>query len=489
MPYALWRPDHEADEAREANLGAAALPSGRAPASTRILTMKRKDPEARPASAAAPIEDQDATVANHCASTESLKVVAGREGRRKRSSSNWLGGLRGLMAPAFVAALTTLSLTAMSSDLDPLDHWTVRYELGGPGQMTCVCRGDTLFVAVVAGPPRLIASGDGVTWTDLGPSPVDYVRSMVHGNGRFVGCGKSSLLTSIDGTNWVTRALNANADLYDLTFGAGLFVATGMNGTTASTWTSPDALNWVEHQISDEVSLGGGGYGAGGFCVAGRLIRTGGPLFAKSADGFNWEVVLLPDTLHVAVNDVAYGAGLWVAVGSRVLVSADATRWEEINYGFGTAATRIHYINGRFYALNGGGPHASADGRNWLEHDTTFQKGFSTYTAWVYDLSLGNGRFVAASGASGLGPVVVQSGAISGMEQDVAALAVGLFPGVSITGQVGRLYRIEASDRAEPGATWTPVGKVLLPSTPFRWFDESNSAGGASRYYRAVLVD
>jgi hypothetical protein len=60
------------------------------------------------------------------------------------------------------------------------------------------------------------------------------------------------------------------------------------------------------------------------------------------------------------------------------------------------------------------------------------------------------------------------------------------FYGVSVTGEIGRTYRIDATDRLNSG-TWTPVITVVVTQTPFTIVD-LGSIGKASRFYRAVVM-
>jgi hypothetical protein len=62
-------------------------------------------------------------------------------------------------------------------------------------------------------------------------------------------------------------------------------------------------------------------------------------------------------------------------------------------------------------------------------------------------------------------------------------LSLRMTPSLSITGEVGRSYRIESS----PNLTnWNPEATILLRSTPYLWLDES--AQGQAKYYRTFLM-
>lgn len=77
-------------------------------------------------------------------------------------------------------------------------------------------------------------------------------------------------------------------------------------------------------------------------------------------------------------------------------------------------------------------------------------------------------------------------GAPSGPE--TPELLAARYTGVTITGEVGRTYRIEFTPAlAEPPA-WQALTNLILSHSPFFWLDP-DSAGAANRFYRATRVD
>jgi hypothetical protein len=66
------------------------------------------------------------------------------------------------------------------------------------------------------------------------------------------------------------------------------------------------------------------------------------------------------------------------------------------------------------------------------------------------------------------------------------------FAGVTITGVVGRPYRIDYADKITGGSTtdpinWSVLTNLFLPSSPFRFIDFT-STSATPRYYRAVSL-
>ena len=64
-----------------------------------------------------------------------------------------------------------------------------------------------------------------------------------------------------------------------------------------------------------------------------------------------------------------------------------------------------------------------------------------------------------------------------------ANLQLNTYPGLQITGTIGRSYQIQSSPNLN---AWTPVTTVLLNSSPYLWIDQDPVAG--NKFYRAVLL-
>jgi len=88
--------------------------------------------------------------------------------------------------------------------------------------------------------------------------------------------------------------------------------------------------------------------------------------------------------------------------------------------------------------------------------------------------------FVADSNNNRIRNISSQS---SDQQVPSSQLALNLYPGLRITGNVGRTYRIESSFDA---ATWQPETTLVLPNSPYLWFDQS--AIGEKKFYRAFML-
>jgi hypothetical protein len=71
----------------------------------------------------------------------------------------------------------------------------------------------------------------------------------------------------------------------------------------------------------------------------------------------------------------------------------------------------------------------------------------------------------------------------SSQQVSPANLQLGTFPGLQITGTVGRTYQIQTS---MDNSQWSPAATLLLTTSPYLWIDQNPVAG--NRFYRAFLI-
>jgi len=64
-----------------------------------------------------------------------------------------------------------------------------------------------------------------------------------------------------------------------------------------------------------------------------------------------------------------------------------------------------------------------------------------------------------------------------------ANLQLNTYPGLQITGSIGRTYQIQTSPDL---SNWTTTATVLLNSSPHLWIDQNPVS--ESKYYRAVML-
>jgi len=186
----------------------------------------------------------------------------------------------------------------------------------------------------------LLSLDGGATWTqeDLGTRA--DLWDVTYGNGLFVAVGvDGALFTSADGAAWTPRSTGATGDLQAVCWNGSLFVAVGQAGQLA---TSPDGQNWTAGTIP---GLGTNTYLSGLIWTGALFMAVGGDYdgystgtytsySATSADGSSWTLNTLDTTSPPRgwgglLNDVAWNGSLFLAVGDSGIAytSANGSSW------------------------------------------------------------------------------------------------------------------------------------------------------------------
>jgi hypothetical protein len=133
--------------------------------------------------------------------------------------------------------------------------WTVRTTPNGV--YNGIAYGNGVFVAsnTNTGPQngddlhKFMTSPDGVNWTRVSLPAYNSWRGLTFGNGIFVAVGVEGtgnrVMTSTDGTNWTLRTSTADNSWYSVVYGNALFVAVSRTGTGNQIMTSPDGITWT----------------------------------------------------------------------------------------------------------------------------------------------------------------------------------------------------------------------------------------------------
>jgi hypothetical protein len=202
----------------------------------------------------------------------------------------------------------------------------------------------------------------------------------------FVAVGFESIMTSPDGIHWAQRLSGQRYQLYDVTFGNGVFVAVGQDNSQGVPLVliSADGVSWAVSPYRDEqlasVEYGGGVFTAVGSC--GTIIT--------SADGIIWTRWTLGFTAHL--NKAAFGSGRFVSVGSggAIFTSPEGTSWTQRVSGTSKDLAAITYAKDIFVAAGAEGTLlTSADGIDWTARS-------SGTTSDLLTVAYGNGVFIAA---------------------------------------------------------------------------------------------
>jgi len=259
---------------------------------------------------------------------------------------------------------------------------------------------------------RLVYSEDGITWTEVTPSPLSNGRGAIaYGGGTFVAGRYRDMVYSADGITWTKSGFNENAGILSLAYGDGKFV---MGSDWARAYYSTDGVTWTEKVNWGTIVIRAIAYGGGRFVAVGNDINwDNGESVAPGQmsyldDDFNWngieqtifdEALVNINGLQAAIADIAYGGGKFVAVGGKgkMAYSADGIIWTEIEqsiFGEEDLVRAIAYGGGKFVAVGARGKMAySTDGITW-----TAVKESPNSNRGINDIAYGNGRFVIVMG-------------------------------------------------------------------------------------------
>jgi hypothetical protein len=238
-----------------------------------------------------------------------------------------------------------------------------------------VTYGNGLFVAV-GDFGIIISSPDGINWSQPVPGNINSnpLNGVTFANGQFVAVGYSGIMYSSDGVNWnsigtaPSGITGPTADLYNVTYGNGLFVTAGTYNNSSPNppigyngliGTSPDGINWTTLTTSNYLS--GITYGGGQFVAVG----AGGSILT-SPDGKTWTTQtaapIANSTLAPYLINVIYADGQYVVTGNYtasipstgfVLTSPDGINWTMPSTGTTNNLYGITFGNGIFVAVGG----------------------------------------------------------------------------------------------------------------------------------------
>ena len=196
-------------------------------------------------------------------------------------------------------------------------------------------------------------------------------------------------LMRVSVNNWVLRTPTADNNWRVMAFGNGVFVAMSTNST--ATMVSRNGADWVAGAVPLQTFFNGIAFGAGLF------VAVGDTRIYTSPDGITWTARTNPTGNQL--RGVAFGGGQFVIVGSsgtnnRVLTSPDGITWTARTTPGALALGAVGFGNGVFVAVpfSGGGAQflRSTDGITW----TAVTSPADSFWASV---AYGNGLFVAVS--------------------------------------------------------------------------------------------
>jgi hypothetical protein len=330
-------------------------------------------------------------------------------------------------------------------------------------------------------------SDDGVNWTES-PSSVYDLYDVTFGNGVFVAVGwdyfsGQNIYHSTNGINW-TPHTTAIANVNRVTFGNGLFVAVGDglllnsgNQTNQRIYTSVNGTAWTPRRDGGPLQPGNSSYLSDVAYGAGRFVAVDGSAnFYTSTSGLTWTST----ANSRAAGRISCCNGLFIAssgLGTN-LVSSDGVSWSVLTNTTGAYFGRVIYAGGRYMVGSNSKAFTSTDGTNWVQLNVP-----QPLNGNLAAVAFGAGRFIVVGSSYSPSPQVP----VAYISDPIVALSMnpGLPPQLNVSGLLGRSYRIEHLTDVQ-STNWQTLGTFMLTNSPATWSD--TTATNASRIYRAVLL-
>jgi hypothetical protein len=340
----------------------------------------------------------------------------------------------------------------------------------------------------------VVTSSNGLNWA-VGSVGVYELYRVACGNGVFVAVGwdafsGQNIYSSTNGTDWMPNTTQI-ANVYGITYGNGLFVAVGdsalTGGGTGTTnrniYTSSDGFSWTPRNsgapTTDARPINDVAYGAGRFVA---VDRSG--YFYTSINGVSWSRNTAYGNPLDGINcNISYVNGRFIAsVPSGNLTSADGLSWSPMVKNLDNSLARVIYTNGVYVGLAGsaypGEPSiifSSTDATNWVPHYLPNSNVLVSDMAFV-------GRTLVVVGYAFSYPI--QNGQAYVSYPFPAAMMNPEYPHqLNIFGQPGP-YRIDYLDALGTTNQWQALASVQLTNSPQIWADLT--ATNNQRFYRVV---
>jgi PKD repeat protein len=203
------------------------------------------------------------------------------------------------------------------------------------------------------------------------PVPVSFQSNgLTYGNGLFVAVGDNgSIQTSPDGKTW-TPGTGTTSTFDDVLWSGSQFLAVGCSGVLA---TSPDGMTWTPRSAFPSnlclraVAWNGTRYAAVGYS---STINAPGQIWT-SLDGLNW-FLQTSTSANQLLSDILWNGSRFVAVGRSgiTLTSLDGIIWSSKYIGSSVSLSGIAWDGSRFVVTSASGNllYTSPDGESWTEH-------------------------------------------------------------------------------------------------------------------------
>ena len=326
-----------------------------------------------------------------------------------------------------------------------------------------------------------LTSGGGADW-EISTTNLPLVTALATSGDVFVGVSGNNVQVTTNGFSWAGIYISSNA-LKGISYANDGFIAVGDHG---SIFTSTDGMIWTDRSVPTTGGFRGVAYGSGVYVAVGDIGAT-------SNDGMSWS--LNSGNPPVQLQRVVYGNGVFVAAGDSgspfystpsLYSSVDGMNWR-LRWSSGDLyAPTLAYGNGEFLAFSGVTPLKSPDGTNWYPSGTTLPW---VAAMWIYypqpwnwyappALCFCQGTFLLG----GKNGILMQSGntrvpVIPGSACQTANGFAFSFPAI-----IGASYRVQASSDL---CAWQDVWQTVA-GQPTLSYTNAPIDGTAQQFFRAI---
>jgi len=208
----------------------------------------------------------------------------------------------------------------------------------------------------------VLTSTDGAGWTTAHTSSQGNagVRRVLYANGQFVASAeRGETLSSNDGSAWSTQVDETYPLARSLEYANGIFMGAGGGGEVA---TSADGISWTKH--STGLSFASAAAWGGNVWVAVGLNQI-----VWSVDGASWTAATFTAGAPSSLQGVAYGNGLFMAVGwsGEMWTSADGKTWTPGVSGTTSNLFDVAYEGSRWVTVGSNWRWSDDDGATWTQ--------------------------------------------------------------------------------------------------------------------------
>jgi hypothetical protein len=243
----------------------------------------------------------------------------------------------------------------------------------------------------------VIAGAAGDSWSPRTNNAKNNLNgAVVSATGRFVAVGNGGVAIYSDDLNtFLPLVMGVSANLSDIQWGNGVFIAVGATGTILRSTdgknfapiTGPDATSYMNAVETD---------GAGKWMAVGATSGAAGVIWTSTDDGLTWAAASGANAGDKILNDVAYGGtATWVAVGvtGRVITTSDFTTFTQRTSGTTDNINAVEVSDAGHWFLA-----ATNDLRRSINNGVTWAAaGVNIVGGTVTALAFSDGRWIAVS--------------------------------------------------------------------------------------------